>query len=254
MNSNDTVTVVAKAASDKTILYKKNPIGFLIKAALAGMYVGISVILSTTVGVALPVSEVYGTSIVQGLSFGVGMSLVVMAGGELFTGNNMIMTVGIMQKTVNLGNTLRLGAVNLFGNLLGAVLLTVMFVLSGLTDGTLGEYIIEVAYTKMSLSPVELIFRGALCNFLVCAAVWCSWRMSSESGKILVILMCLFAFVTSGFEHSIANMLTFASATLISADVNVLLGGLYNLFFVIIGNMLGGILLVAIPNVISRQQ
>ncbi len=239
---------IASEAAKKIDNFKNGCGAFIVMSALAGMYVGVAVILSATVGAALPKPFVYGANIVQGLSFGIALSLVVMAGSELFTGNNMIMSIGLLKKTVKLFETIKFFGVNWLGNFIGSIVLGTMFVLTGLADGELGEYIIMTTNNKISLTIIELVFRGILCNFLVCVAVWCSKKMTSESGKLIIICMCLFAFITSGFEHSIANMTLFTMGVLLSSgDAAIIIGCLYNLFFVTIGNMLGGILFVALP-------
>ena len=95
---------------------------------------------------------------------------------------------------------------------------------------------------------LPLFFRGALCNMLVCLAVWCGFRCKSESAKLIMIFWCLFAFITTGFEHSIANMTLFTSAILLDGTGTITLTGyMYNLFFVTLGNMAGAILGLAIP-------
>ncbi len=239
---------ISLEAAQKINSFKNNYSAFIILSALAGMYVGVAVILSATVGAALPKPFVYGANIVQGLSFGIALSLVVMAGSELFTGNNMIMSIGLLEKTVKPFETLKFFWFNWLGNFIGSIVLGTMFILTGLANGELGEYITMTTNNKISLTVIELIFRGILCNFLVCVAVWCSKKMKSESGKIIIICMCLFAFITSGFEHSVANMTAFTMGVLLSGgDIAIIIGCLYNLFFVTIGNMLGGILFVALP-------
>ncbi len=243
---------ISNEATQKINNFKNNRSSFMILSALAGMYVGVAVILSATVGAALPKPFVYGANIVQGLSFGIALSLVVMAGSELFTGNNMIMTIGLLKKTVRLSETLKFFWFNWIGNFIGSAVLGTMFVLTGLADGELGQYIIMTTNNKVSLTIMQLIFCGILCNFLVCVAVWCSKKMTSESGKLIIICMCLFAFITSGFEHSVANMTAFTMGVLLSGgEVATIIGCLYNLFFVTIGNMLGGILFVALPYFIA---
>lgn len=101
---------------------------------------------------------------------------------------------------------------------------------------------------KMALPPVHLFLRGVLCNVLVCLAVWCGFRCKSESGKLIMIWWCLFAFITCGFEHSVANMTLLTIALLNPAGAAVSAGGwLYNLMVVTAGNMAGGILFAAAP-------
>ena len=108
---------------------------------------------------------------------------------------------------------------------------------------------IKTAEIKISLPPEQLFIRGIFCNILVCLAVWCTFRLKTETSKLIMIFWCLFAFVTSGFEHSIANM----SLLVIGATITVA-GSLYNLFFVTLGNILGGVLLGVTYHYISNKK
>ena len=100
----------------------------------------------------------------------------------------------------------------------------------------------ETAQTKMSLPWTELLARGILCNMLVCLAIWCSLRMKEETGKLIMVFWCLFAFITTGFEHSVANMTLLAAALLAPGATGVSgLGFLYNITVVTIGNFLGAL-------------
>ena len=100
----------------------------------------------------------------------------------------------------------------------------------------------------MSVSFVPLLLRAILCNILVCLAVWCAGKCRSESAKLIMIFWCLFAFITSGFEHSIANMTLLTIGLLEPAGQAVSIGGyFYNLAVVTVGNMIGGIVFVALP-------
>ena len=102
--------------------------------------------------------------------------------------------------------------------------------------------------TKMSLPVSELFFRGLFCNILVCLAVWCSFRCKDDVSKLIMIFWCLFIFITCGFEHSVANMTLLTIALLAPGTSAVSVSGyIYNIGIVTLGNMVGGILFVAIP-------
>ncbi|MDZ5000840.1 nitrite transporter NirC, partial [Clostridium perfringens] len=146
------------------------------------------------------------TKIVMGLSFGVALSLVIFAGSELFTGNNFVMTVGALNKSVSWGDTIKIWIVSFIGNLTGSILAGSLFFMAGLASGPVGEFIAKTSATKMSLPASDLFFRGILCNILVCLAVWCSFKCKEETAKLIMIFWCLFVFITAGFEHSVANM------------------------------------------------
>lgn len=122
------------------------------------------------------------------------------------------------------------------------------FYAAGLARGPVGQFILSASATKMSLPIHELIVRGILCNLLVCLAIWCSFKMKEETGKLIMIFWCLFAFITTGFEHSVANMTLLSIGLFIPHTAAVSLSGfIYNLSFVTLGNMIGGALVLAIP-------
>jgi nitrite transporter NirC len=130
-----------------------------------------------------------------------------------------------------------------------------MFKGTGLTEGATGEVIAAASATKMGLDFVPLLFRGVLCNILVCLAIWCSFRIKSESGKLIMIFWCLFAFITTGFEHSIANMTLLTVSLLSPLEASVSLGGyFYNILVATLGNMLGAIICLAIPYVLIARE
>jgi nitrite transporter len=247
-------SAVTKAAETKVSFLKNNPVGYFVSSMLAGIFVGFGVILIFSIS-GLMTGVAYA-KIVMGAVFGGALSLVVLVGAELFTGNNFVMTVGMLQGTVSVRDTLKLWLVCLIGNWAGAILISSLYFASGLASGPAGEAIATAAASKMSLPLLPLFLRGVLCNTLVCLAVWVSFRLKSESGKLILIFWCLFVFVTAGFEHSIANMSLLTIALLKPFSAAVSIGGyFYNILVVILGNMAGGIFLVALPyGLISKEK
>lgn len=245
---------VTAAAKGKAAFLRNNPAGYFVASMLAGMYVGLGIVLIFTVGGLLGGAPY--TKILMGVSFGIALSLVITAGSELFTGNNLVMTAGLWSGTVNLSDVVRLWIVCYLGNWAGSVLLAAMFYRTGLSTGAVGGFIAAASAAKMSVPPVQLFFRAVLCNILVCLAVWCSYRVKSDSGKLIMIWWCLFAFITSGYEHSIANMTLLTAALFAPSGAAVSVGGyFYNILTVTLGNMAGGILCVALPYyLISRKR
>jgi nitrite transporter NirC len=246
-------TAVAGAAKTKAGFLKKNPLGYFLASMLAGAFVGFGILLIFSIGgqlTGLPYAKT-----VMGVSFGIALSLVIIAGSELFTGNNLVMTAGIFNKTVTVRQTVKLWIVCYIGNWIGSALLAVIFVGSGLATGATGEFIAASAATKMSVAFFPLLLRGVLCNVLVCLAVWCNFRCKSESGKLIMIFWCLFAFITSSFEHSIANMTLLTVVLFAPFEAAVSFGGyFYNILVVTLGNMLGGILFIALPYFLISQK
>lgn len=245
---NEEIKRVSAAAQVKSELFRRSAVKYVLSSALAGMYVGFGILLIFSIGGLLSQIDSPTVKIVMGISFGIALSLVIMAGSELFTGNNMIMTIGRLEKKVTLGEVAATHILSFAGNWLGSALLAFLFILSGLGQGSTASFMAKIAHSKVALSWIELLARGILCNILVCLALWCSFRMKEEAGKLIMVFWCLFAFITTGFEHSVANM-TLLSAVLImpGTDSIAFSGVIYNLSWVTLGNFIGGSLFVALP-------
>lgn len=135
---------------------------------------------------------------------------------------------------------LRIWVFSYFGNFAGAIIVAGLFFYSGLATGGTADFIIS-AGAKMNGAFMELFVRGILCNILVCLAVWCSVKLKDETAKLIMIFWCLFAFITSGFEHSVANMTVLTTALMIPHPETISLAGLAaNLIPVSLGNIVGG--------------
>lgn len=233
-------------AKNKVSFLTNNPFGYFISAMMAGMFVGFGVLLDFTIGGLLAGSP--STKIVMGVSFGIALSLVVIGGAELFTGNNLVVTLGWMEKTISIRDGLKLWLTCYFGNWLGSIVLALLFIGGGFSQGSVGEFIVNGTLGKIGIPFFPLLLRGVLCNILVCLAIWCASRCKSESGKLIMIFWCLFAFITTGYEHSVANMTVLTVGLLKPMGEAITIGGyLYNILTVTIGNMIGGIFFVALP-------
>ncbi|GHV96993.1 transporter [Lactobacillus nasalidis] len=244
----ESFVAAAGAAEKKFNLLKNNPLGYVLLSLLAGMYIGFGILLAFTVGSQLGTNP--AANLIKGLIFGVALSLVVIPGAELFTGNNFVMGAGLLEKKVKFSQALLLWLVCWIGNLLGAALLAWMFVQSGLDLPTVAAVFGKAAAAKAAAPAGQLLLRGILCNILVCLAVWSGFQSKSDSAKLIMVFWCLLAFFATGFEHSVANMTTFAVALMSPAAGagTVTAGGMfYNLLWVTLGNMIGGICFVAFP-------
>jgi nitrite transporter len=234
----DSVKLMARGASDKVAFLERSKSAYLMASALAGTYVGLGIILIFSIGA--PLAGTGMTKIVMGVSFGIALTLVVFAGSELFTGNNMIMTLGLLRKEVKPAGLLKVWCFSWTGNLIGSMVLAYIVMASGTLDQA-ADFIQSVAVKKMNMPIISLFLRGILCNWLVCLALWTASRAKSDAAKCILIFWCLFAFIACGFEHSIANM-TLLSISLFmnhAADVSWIGFG-YNLLWVSLGNIVGG--------------
>jgi formate/nitrite transporter len=221
----------------------------LILSVLGGAFIGMGalfyVLVHSDAGLGFAAKQVTAA-----LSFCLGMLLVVVAGAELFTVNNLIV-MARAQGSIGTGEVLRNWMIVFAGNLAGAAGLALLVVLSGHPDmnyGAIGRDYVEIAETKAALPFLAALWRGVLCNALVCLAIWMSYAGRSVIDKAVAIVFPIAAFVAAGFEHSIANLYYFAMALMLEPRASMLLldGMLRNLVAVVIGNVIGGSVLVGL--------
>lgn len=173
-----------------------------------------------------------------GLVFSLGLILCVVGGAELFTGN-ALMVMAAVDRKITLSALLRNWGTVYLGNLIGAVGLAVAFSQTGLLNAPFGETAAKVALAKVALSPWAMLVKGALCNALVCLAVWLTFSARDTTGKILAILWPISSFVLLGMEHSIANMFLIPLGIFSEAEIS-LTSAANALLWVSLGNIAGG--------------
>jgi len=239
----ETLLKMTNLAVAKRDLLAGGRLRYFVLAMLAGFYVGLGIILILTIGGQLGDDPIRKT--LMGVSFGIALSLVIMAGSELFTGNNMIMAAGSLAGRVTWSDTARIWLWSWFGNWAGSILVSLLFYWSGQASGATGAFAGVVSASKMTGTFQHLFFQGFLCNILVCLAALCGLKLKEETARLIMIWWCLFAFITSGFEHSIANMTVLTIGMLAAPGADVTLAGyFYNLGVVGLGNLLGGALIL----------
>ena len=235
----------AKATLDATSTF--------VLALLAGAFIAWGGVLYTVVVTTGPAVGAFGpTKLLGGLSFSLGLVLVVVAGAELFTGNNLIVMAWASGK-ISLRQVARNWLIVYAGNFVGAVGIAVIVFLAGIADGgggAVGDTILKIAVSKCSLNWTQAVAAGVGCNMLVCLAVWLCLSARSVADKVLAIVFPVTAFVATGMEHCVANMFFVPVAILVQAqrgsDESIGVGPfvLNNLLPVTIGNVIGGSLLV----------
>ncbi len=220
---------------------------FLLLSILAGAFISMGAIFfavlitGSSLGFGL-------TRLVGGIGFSMGLMLVVIAGAELFTGNNLI-AMAWASRLVSTMSLLRSWALAYLGNVIGC-LLTVWLVvwadIGRLADGAVGQTLVEIAEAKLRLSWDVAFARGILCNALVCLAVWVAMAGRGVADKILAILLPVSAFVVLGLEHSIANWFFLPMGLLLGVEgTDTTADVVKNLAAVTAGNIVGGTVLVA---------
>ncbi len=231
---------------------------------LAGLFIALASVGSNVI--AYGIDNTGMAKYLAGLIFPAGLILVVVAGAELFTGNNLI-SVAFLSKRVTLIKYLKNLLIVWTGNLAGSFFVAYLIYLSGQLDysgGLLGAYTIKVGVIKTSMSFTQLFASGILCNILVCLAVWMAYAAKDIAGKSIAIFFPIWLFIASGYEHSVANMYYLSAALLakinpaytalsqtaygITADSlsNLTISGMFitNLIPVTLGNLAGGAIFV----------
>lgn len=208
-----------------------------ILALLGGVFIGFGGLAFIVAGSSSSLDPVIGR-LIGALAFPVGLMLIAFCGGQLFTGNNLLI-LSVLDGKIRPGEMFKNWGIVYLGNLTGAVLLAWLVFKSGLITGGIAEKAEAVALSKAFLSPLEAFLRGIGCNMLVVLAVWMQSGARELSGKIPAVWFPIFLFVFLGFEHCVANMFYLPLGMMISPSVRFS-GALMNLFFVTLGNIAGG--------------
>jgi formate transporter len=254
-----------KAESIGVAKASMQPARMLVLAILAGAFIALGAVFSTVAVTGAAGALPYGiTRVIAGLTFSLGLILVVVGGAELFTGNTLLVMAWVGGK-LSLRRLLASWAIVYVGNAVGAVATAFLVVGAGhyqLAGGAVGLTMLSIAQGKLALDFVPALLLGVLCNGLVCLAVWLSLSARSTTDRLLAVVPPVTAFVAAGFEHSIANLYFVPAALFVkwlapasfwagidrqpaafdSLDLTGFLAD--NLVPVTIGNLLGGALLV----------
>ncbi|MBM7624723.1 formate/nitrite transporter family protein [Sporohalobacter salinus] len=256
------INKVVNSAQKKVDFMNQNLGKYFVLSMFAGVFVGLGTILIFSIGAPLVKAGSPLVKLVMGTSFGVALTLVIFAGSELFTGNNLVMMVGWLDGEISIFNLLKLWFWCYIGNLVGSLAIAWLVIKTGLiSKAPTADFIISVSAAKMNAPLGQLFFRGILCNMLVCLAVWMAIKAKNEVAKLILIFWCLFAFIGSGFEHSIANMSLLGMGLMIPHPETItIVGYVRNLVSVTAGNIIGGGLLIgalywyASTNVVTNNQ
>lgn len=213
----------------------------------AGMFIGFAGIASTTASSTIAVPSV--AKLVGALVFPAGMAMVLVAGSELFTGNNLIILAVLAGKT-SVGKMLKNWFFVYLGNFLGAAFVAVLVVYGHTPDlfqGVLAAAIVNAAKARTNLSVADAFVRGILCNILVCIAIWMSFAAKRVSGKLMTSFWPVMLFVLCGFEHCIADIYFGVAGLLTASEYQIAAEGLTwfnfllkSLLPITLGNLVGG--------------
>lgn len=230
-------------------------LSMLMLSILAGAFIGLGALYFVLVR-SDPTLGFAAKQVLGGVTFSLGLILVVVAGAELFTGNNLLAMAWADGKITTL-ELLRNWVIVCAGNFIGAAGLALLVFLSRhpeMNNGLIAQEYLRIAAAKVALPFWTAFFKGILCNILVCMAVWMAFAGRSVIDKAVAIVFPISAFVAAGFEHSIANMFLIPLALLLQGCGNtggaagtITWGGFIgNLVPVILGNIIGGSVLVGL--------
>jgi len=232
-----------------------DPLRVFALSLLAGAFIAFAAVFYTLVIYDSNLSSGF-TRLLGGLVFCLGLILVVVAGAELFTGNNLLV-MACVDKKITLQQLMVNWVIVFLGNLVGSLGIVLLIFLSDqwlMSGGALGAKVVMIANSKVNLGFIPAFARGILCNALVCMAVWMCFACHSVTDKIMTILFPITGFVAMGFEHSVANMYFIPAGILAqmnpdimqvvgsSVDVSNLnvMGFMHNMLPVTLGNIVGG--------------
>lgn len=230
-------------------------LSMLMLGILAGAFIGLGALYYVLIR-SDPTLGFAARQVLGGAAFSLGLFLVVVAGAELFTGNNLLAMAWAGGK-ISTRDLLRNWAIVCCGNFIGAAGLALLVFLShhaDLNNGAIAQEYLRIASAKVSMPFWTAFFRGVLCNVLVCMAVWMALAGRSVVDKAAAIVLPISAFVAAGFEHSIANMyliplamlLQDAGGSVATVDAIGWAGFFRNMVPVLLGNIIGGSVLVGL--------
>ncbi|MFC4596636.1 formate/nitrite transporter family protein [Cohnella hongkongensis] len=238
---------VEQLALKKNRIYEQSPMRYVARSMLASMFIGFGVIVAFKTGSYFYNAESPMTYPMAAIAFGSAIILISYGGGDLFTGNTFYYSYAALRRKLTWSRTSKLWGVSYAGNILGAAVFALLIYTTGLfAETSVNGFLLSVAEKKMHAPAMELFFRGILCNWLVCLAFFLPMFMKSDGAKMFAMLLFVYCFFISGYEHSIANMCTFAIALVLNSDPGAVTwaGIAHNLIPVTLGNLIGGGLLL----------
>lgn len=235
----------AHTGQAKIALLVDSPPRYVTRSVLAGIYLSIVVFVYWSL-----INDLGATSygkLIGSLFFGVGLAIIVLTNTELFTSNNLYLAISWFEGKTKLRPTAALWTVCYLGNLLGAVIIAGLLYGTGIIDDLPANHALYAGALHKAHEAAAVVFwRGVLANWLVCLAVRLALRCHEEIAKIVILVLVVFMFLYLGGEHSIANMETFAVALIGKSSLS-LADALHNELFATLGNIVGGVLFIALP-------
>ncbi|WP_050616641.1 formate/nitrite transporter family protein [Bacillus testis] len=239
---NQALREVEACALKKQKIFNQSLLRYILRAVLASAFIGFGVIIAFKTGNLFYAEHNPMAYPMAALTFGAAIIMIWYAGGDLFTGNTFYFTYAALHGKMKWPQVLQMWLATYGGNLVGAIAFAFFIAATGLfEDHSVNGFLMSVAEKKMNAPTMELFFRSILCNWLVCMAFFVPMNLKGDGPKIFTMILLVFGFFISGYEHSIANMSTFAVA-LVSPHPETIsfAGAVHNIIPVTIGNIIGG--------------
>lgn len=242
MNEVEALEGLRNKAIKSTRMLQLRPLEYLVRAMLAGIFIGFAIIFTLKAINGLYMAESPVATLVGGLTFGVALVLIVYGGAELFTGNTMYFTTATMRGYTTKMDTMKVWLVCLIGNGLGGLAFALLFSQTGiLQELGMNNWLFAVSETKIHHSTWEIFTRAIFCNWMVCLAIFIPKNMKNELAQIMMMMVLVAVFFASGFDHVIANMALFSIALIVPhPDTITFAGAMHNLLPALAGNIIGG--------------
>lgn len=239
---------VLQLAQKKQQVFRLSKARFITRSALASMFIGFGVIVAFKTGSYFYVHHSPFTYPLAAFTFGAAIILISYGGGDLSTGNTFYFTYAAIRKKIGWGEAVRIWVSSYVGNIIGAAFFALLIMGTGLFhDNNVNGFLLSVVSYKMNAPVLELFFRGILCNWLICLAFFIPMSLHGDGPKLFTMMLFVFCFFISGYEHSVANMCTFAIALVLDHPGTISVNGvIHNLVPVTIGNLIGGGVLLGV--------
>jgi len=243
----EALSQIEDLARKRLFIHRFSSRNYLLRAILASLFIGFGVIVAFKTGNFFYAEHSAFAYPMAAMTFSVAIILIYYGGGDLFTGDTFYYTYAAIRRKMEWRDVGMLWVYSYVGNLIGAILFALLINATGLfKDPSVNSFLISVAQGKTEVSTYELFFRGILCNWLVCLAFFLPYRAKGDGPKIFIMVFLVFCFFISGYEHSIANFVTFSiSIATEHPDAVTIDGIIHNIIPVTIGNLIGGTLFMA---------
>ena len=245
---NEALLQVEHLALKKQKIFRQSVLRYIARAMLASMFIGFGVIVAFKTGNYFFMENSPFAYPMAAITFGAAIILISYGGGDLFTGDTFYYTYTALRRKMKWAEVVRMWIMSYIGKILGAAAFALLIYLTGLFySSDVNGFLLYVVEHKMGAPAGQLFFRAILCNWLVCMAFFIPMNIKGDGAKMFAMVLFVFCFFISGYEHSIANMCTFAIALVLDHPGTVSWNGVvHNLVPVTIGNLIGGGILMGV--------